>query len=102
MAELEQLVRLLEPKPAGKCACPDCKKDRRKLYLQEKYRQTHPKYIGMNEKVHELLSVHARTMEELKGITKSNDNIVRVAMSTLRKRGIKIKKTGSYYRILKN
>jgi hypothetical protein len=101
MVDYTQLFRTLEPRQSRRCMCNDCKKKRRKAYLQNKYRKTHPKYIGMNEKVYELLLVHARTMEELSGICKTNHNTVRVALSTLRKRGLKIKKTGSYYRILK-
>ena len=50
-----QLVKTLEPKQKRKCMCNDCKKKRRKAYLQNKYRLKHPKYIGMNEKVYELL-----------------------------------------------
>ena len=100
--ELEILVKSLEPKPTGKCYCYDCKRQRRKDYLHAKYLRTHVKHVTDQTKIVNALLLKKRTIEELSGLLKINQNALRVQVSTLRKKGFNIKKICSYYRILKN
>lgn len=126
--ELEQLIKSIEPEPefltlrktldfyvkmCQDCGlgfpvsskarwlvkrCGDCKKLKRKKYLHENYRRTHPKPYWKEQKILDALCEGKKTMEELAGISKSNKNAVRVTISNLRKKNHKIVKSGSYYR----
>jgi len=96
-----ELVGSLEPKSEKKCFCYDCKRKRRKMYLQNRYRKLHPKSVGKEEKILIALLKHKRTIEELSGIGKTTKTASRVHLSTLRKKGFKIKKKGSFYRIIR-
>ena len=80
--------------------CYDCKRKRRKAYLQNLYRRSHPKFISKEVKALDALCKKKRTIEELMGLLKTSPTGVRIYMTTLRKKGHKIKKIGSYYRLL--
>ena len=82
--------------------CPECKKYNRKKYLQDQYRKKHEKPYWKESKILDALCEGKKTIEELAGIAKTNQNSVRVTLSNLRKKNHRIVKIGSYYRRLNN
>ena len=82
--------------------CDVCKKKVRKAYLNKLYRRTHPKPYWKEDKILDALCEGKKTMEELCGLSKSNNNAVRTTISGLRKKDHNIVKIGSYYRRIAN
>jgi hypothetical protein len=80
--------------------CPQCKKFNRKEYLKKLYRSTHQKPYWKEDKILDALCEGKKTIEQLAGIAKTNQNSVRVTLTNLRKKNNRIVKIGSYYRRL--